>query len=238
MEVIAKTVGECWLKCIKKVLQQGKIWFDEDVKIIEILGLSVVIKNPCLKDPIIQKYGDPTVITHTLDKFKKNVVMANRPFTYADQIYNKNGVDQFEWLIERLTAKPETKAATICLLNEGSKDANLPCLTTIDFKIRDQKLFMNFFYRGQNILGRQYANFLALIKLQYDMAQRLNLNIGELRGYIASAHIYDYDLPYAIAISDNENITIRDLFYEKGPKSIRQNPTFKSQQIDQKQMQV
>ena len=84
--------------------------------------------------------------------------MPNRPFTYSVQIYNKNGIDQFEYLVERLEKKKESKSATISLLSEGITDANLPCLNIIDIKIRNEKLNLQFFFRSQNILGRQYAN--------------------------------------------------------------------------------
>lgn len=92
--------------------------------------------------------------------------MKNRPFTYGECIYNKNGIDQFEWLISRLESKLETKSATISLLTEGNNHPNLPCLNIVDVKIRDNKVNLQFFFRSQNIVGRQYANFIALAKLQ------------------------------------------------------------------------
>ena len=220
------TIGECWRESMRAILNHGSDFFDEDVVIRELMGLDVRIDNPRLTDPIVERFGDPEVVTHTLKKFEKGTVMSNRPFTYADCIYNKNGVDQFEWMIDRLTKKPETKSATICLLTEGNKHANLPCLTALDAKIRDNKVNVQFFFRSQNIVGRQYANLLAIAKLQFDLAARLGLDVGFLGGYIASAHIYDYDLPFARSILDNEDIRIRDLFYEAGPKSIRTNTLF------------
>ena len=157
-DIVSNTIGECWLKSISEVMKNGKQYFDEDVEIMEILGLSIKILNPKLQDEIVDKFGDKAIVSHTLDKFKKGVVMPNRPFTYSDQIYNKNGIDQFEYLVERLEKKKESKSATISLLSEGITDANLPCLNIIDIKIRNEKLNLQFFFRSQNILGRQYAN--------------------------------------------------------------------------------
>ena len=37
----ANTLGECWLKCIDTVIKKGSIFYDEDVKIKEILGLQI-----------------------------------------------------------------------------------------------------------------------------------------------------------------------------------------------------
>ncbi|WP_297882781.1 hypothetical protein, partial [uncultured Campylobacter sp.] len=178
--------------------------------------------SPNTSDEIICKFGDREVILHTLKKFSKGIVMENRPFTYGDLIYNKNGVDQFEWLVDRLNKKKETKSATICLLEEGIIDDNLPCLTTIDAKIRDGRLNLQFFF------GRQYANLLAIAKFQADLASRLLVKVGFIAGYIASAHIYEYDFEMANLLCQGSGIIIKDNFYSCGPKSIRENLKFRS----------
>jgi thymidylate synthase len=215
------TLGECWIKSVKTVMNNGQDFFDEDVKIKEVLGLSVEIKNPNLDDNIIYEYGDKNIINRMLKKFSKGIVMNDRPFTYGECIYNKNGIDQFEWLVNRLKSKKETKSATISLLTEGNNQAILPCLTTIDVKIRNNQLILQFFFRSQNIFGRQYANLLALTKLQSDLAKRCSVEVGKIQGYIASAHIYDYDFNQAKNLCANKKIIIKDKYYEDGPKSIR-----------------
>lgn len=220
-KVHAKTIGECWTNSIKLIMNNGNEYFDEDVKIKEILGLSIQIDNPQMDDNIINEFGDSIVINRTLEKFSKGVVMPNRPFTYGQRIYNKEGIDQFEWIIDRLKAKKESKSSTISLLTTGSKSANLPCLTTIDAKIRENKLVLQFFFRSQNIFGRQYANLLALVKLQKDLANRCSVEIGSIKGYVASAHIYEYDYKEALDICMNRKVSIQDKYYDFGPKSIR-----------------
>lgn len=225
--VTEKTLGECWLAAIGRVMECGSLAKDEDVSIKEILGLSVRIEEPNDADDIIYRFGNHGIIDHTVEKFNKGTVMTNRPFTYGDCIYNKNGVDQFEWLIKRIEHKPETKSATISLLTEGNSHPNLPCLNLVDVKIRNNKVNLQFFFRSQNIVGRQYANFIALAKLQKKIADRLSMDTGIMAGYIASAHIYEYDFDYAKAILGNQVVVIEDKFYTNGPKSIRENLSFK-----------
>lgn len=225
-DIVAHSIGECWLKSIKSVIEFGEIFNDEDVEIKEIQGLRVKIMKPEIQDEIIEKFGDKNVIEHTLNKFQKGVIMSNRPFTYGELIYNKNNVDQFEFIVNRLKNKKESKSATISLLDENMVGANLPCLNIIDAKIRDEKLILQFFFRSQNILGRQYANLLALAIIQKELAERLSVGIGFMGGYVASAHIYKYDYKYANGVCNNKNITIKDEFYSNGPKSIRENTNF------------
>ena len=219
--VYAETIGKCWLQCIQKVIRYGKTEYDEDVKIREILGLTVEVSKPQCHDDIISELGDKSVISRTLAKFAKGADMPDRPFTYGARIYDKSGIDQFEWLVHRLQAKRETKSATFSLLISGSQSPNLPCLTTVDAKIREEKLELQFFFRSQNIFGRQYANLLALAKLQADIATRCSVKTGTIKGYIASAHIYAFDFKEAELINSGKELSIQDKYYTNGPKSIR-----------------
>ena len=219
--MVNSTVGECWLSCIEYVLTNGQTHKDEDINIYETLGLTIEITHPIMNDPVIDKYGDGEVISNMLAKFSKGIVMTDRPFTYGERIYNHMQVDQFEWLVDRLTKKKETKSGTISLLIPGDTSPNLPCLTTIDVKIRDEKLELQVFFRSQNIFGRQYANLLALVDLQIKLAQQCCVEIGKLRCYIASAHIYEFDIDEAKRIILGDNLRIQDNYYLKGPKSIR-----------------
>jgi thymidylate synthase len=203
------------------VLNVGKAYHDEDVEIREILGLSVEVLQPRCTDEVVDRYGDRSVVERTLEKFSKGIVMPDRPFTYGSRIYDYSGVDQFEWLVQRIREKRETKSATICLLVPDCDSPNLPCLTTIDAKIRHDTLELQCFFRSQNIFGRQYANLLALARLQTDLATRCSVVPGSIRCYVASAHIYAFDYDEAICIASGGGSVIKDRYYEEGPLSIR-----------------
>ncbi|WP_417809104.1 thymidylate synthase [Thioclava sp.] len=145
--------------------------------------------------------------------------MPERPFTYGQRIFAMEGIDQFEWMVERLQRKPDTKSATINLLVPGCTAASLPCLTTLDAKIREGRLDLQFFFRSQNIFGRQYANLAALAQLQHDLAARCDTISGALRGYVASAHIYDFDVNEARKLAAGDPLRIADKYYEFGPQT-------------------
>lgn len=223
LHVQARTIGECWFDCIRTVLEHGRCHRDEDVAIREVLGLTVEVLMPMEFDPLIDAHGDDVVTARTLAKFTKGALLPDRPFTYGQRIYDFGGIDQFEWMIRRLNAKPETKSATICLLQPGSESPSLPCLTTLDAKIRNGLLDLQFFFRSQNIAGRQYANLAALARLQHELARRCSVEPGALRGYIASAHIYEYDTDEARRLCAGEAVKILDQFYSSGPASIRRS---------------
>jgi thymidylate synthase len=222
--VRAHTIGQCWLDSIRFVLDHGAHHHDEDVGLLEVLGVAVEILKPAESDPVIDAHGDKTMMARTFAKFAKGASAPDRPFTYGERIYDMSGVDQFEWMVDRLRRKPDTKSATIGLLLPGSTSANLPCLTTVDAKIRHERLDLQFFFRSQNIFGRQYANLAALARLQNALASRCGASPGALRGYVASAHIYAFDLDEARRICVGEAIEISDRYYVSGPRSIRTEP--------------
>lgn len=215
----AQSIGECWIESIRYVLNHGQRHHDGEVGLLEWLGLAVEIAAPREEDPLISAHGDRTVLTRTLAKFARGAYMPERPFTYGQRIFDMNGVNQFDWMVERLQRKPDTKSATINLLVPGCTAASLPCLTTLDAKIRRDRLDLQFFFRSQNIFGRQYANLAALTQLQGDLARRCNMVSGTLRGYVASAHIYDFDMDEARQIVAGIPIRIADRYYELGPQS-------------------
>ena len=219
--VRTQTIGQCWLESIRSVLDDGERHHDQDIGLLEVLGLAIEILKPAESDPVIAAHSDSTVMARTFAKFSKGASMPDRPFTYGERIYALLGIDQFEWMVERLQRMRETKSATIGLLLPGSKSAHLPCLTTIDAKIREERLDLQFFFRSQNIFGRQYANLAALARLQSDLATRCGTVPGALRGYVASAHIYEFDLDDARRISAGEAVTISDKYYLSGPCSVR-----------------
>lgn len=214
-----RTIGECWIASISHVLKHGQRHYDLKIEMLEVLGLSVEISEPNVQDPLLTAHGDMAVLSRTIAKFEKGAAMPERPFTYGERIFNMEGVNQFEWMVERLQSKPDTKSATINLLIPGSTATSIPCLTTIDAKIRRGRLDVQFFFRSQNIFGRQYANLVALAKLQSDLAHRCDIVAGALRGYVASAHIYGFDLDEAREIVAGAPIRIVDRYYQFGPQS-------------------
>ena len=222
ISVYAKTLGEAWKKSVQAVQENGEAHFDEDVQLLELRqGLSLTITEPKIEDPIIKRLGDPQVLGRMSKKFSQSAKMEDRPFTYGELIYCKSGVDQFAWMIERIRRKPETKSATISLIAEGDESPNLPCLVCLDAKLRDGAIDLHFFFRSQNVVGRQYANLVALAELQQKMAAELTCKSGIISGYISSPHIYDYDFEYAQKILGGGEFEIVDLFYSHGPRSTR-----------------
>lgn len=184
-----KNLGEAWFESMKLVLSSGQDFYDGDINLKEIRNLYVSIEDIDEHDEILEKYADRSRIELMKKKYFTCGLVGDYKIDYGSYIFNNNGVNQFEWLYERLKNKPETKSATIVMHIPGEE--NLTCLSMLDFKLRDDKLYMTAVYRSQNIYASQPGNLVALRNLQKALAEKLEVNVGGVELAVMSAHIYE-----------------------------------------------
>jgi thymidylate synthase len=83
----------------------------------------------------------------------------------------------------------------------------IPCVSMLDFKIRDNKLMLVAMCRSIDFGKKVYANMLALNKIQEKVANEIGTKVGPLIMYVVSAHIYDEDYKKVEEILDEINAT-------------------------------
>ena len=186
-----KTLGEAWLKTMKVVMNEGEDIWDEDVALREVRNLYITIDDIIDDDSVINKYADPDRVELMKKKYATCGLVGDYKMDYGSRIYNNHGINQIDWIVNRINQKPETKSATITLHEAG--DEMLPCLSLLDFKYRNGVLDMNVVYRSQNIYWSHPGNMLALRQMQKDVANELNYKIGKVELVVFSAHIYETD---------------------------------------------
>ncbi len=193
MYTITGTAGNNWLEYCKLVLEYGSDFHDEGEKIKELLDVFILFDNFDPNDSIFVKYGNP----HTIDLYKQKMIsleiIPELNTTYGKRLYAQQGFDQIKWLTDRLKRKPETKSATISLLLPDDPGPRIPCLTTIDCKVRGGKLHMTVFFRSQNV-ARSYANFISVHYLHEKIAIDSGHPLGQMKFIVSSAHIYERDI--------------------------------------------
>ncbi len=192
MQIIKeKTLGEAWLKAMQIVMNVGEDIWDEDIALREVRNLYITIEDIIDNDSVIQRYADHDRIQLMKEKYATCGLVGDYKIGYGSYIYNNNGINQIEWVIDRIKHKPETKSATISLHKPG--EDMLACLSILDFKYRNGVLDMNVVYRSQNIYWSHPGNMLALRQIQKDVADELNLKMGKVDLVVFSAHIYESD---------------------------------------------
>jgi thymidylate synthase len=188
----------------------GKPNHDGDVKILEVMGVSFNISKPNSSDFLAMSFGKPEMINAMVKNFNTNEPQFGFKFSYGARIFSGENSGGFEDVARLLRRKPEAKSASISLLRSGDfQGSHVPCITTIDFKLRDNKLHIYYFARSQDIFKKNYADNIAILKVGERLATELNVEIGTITGMIASAHIYEADFHAA-----NQLLTDAQLVFE------------------------
>lgn len=194
IELKAETIGEAWIEACRTIFNKGEAMKDENKGIRELLHFVVTIKNPSENDKLVEKYGDKKMIEWMNSNFleQKRVPELKNALSYGFRLFNFNGKNQVEWVIEKLRKKPETKAATISMIMKED-ESYIPCVSMLDFKLRNNRLTLTAFCRSIDFGNKVYANMIALHKIQKMVAEKLNAECGEIIMNVVSAHIYDED---------------------------------------------
>ena len=185
------SLGEAWLAAMKTVMEVGEDIFDEDVPLREVRNFYMTIHKISDTDAILKQYADHDRIELMKKKYATCGLVGDYKIDYGSYIYNNNGINQIDWIVNRIRNKPETKSATITLHKPG--EDKLACLSMIDFKYRNKTLDMTVVYRSQNIFGSQPGNMLALHQIQNDVAMALGYEIGKISLIVLSAHVYEHN---------------------------------------------
>jgi thymidylate synthase len=199
-QVYSKTPGEAWIEVCRLVLERGEKARDEDLILKEILNCFISIENPSMEDEILTKYGNikekewmrrlwlETKFVPAMERFPA------LEESYGKRIFDINGENHLEWVINKLKNNPDTKSATISTLSPGEKrKTNLSCITTLDFKIRNKKLITTIFVRSQDAYKKLQWDILFLGQIAKTIAEQVGIPPGPLNSFVVSEHIYDTD---------------------------------------------
>lgn len=106
--------------------------------------------------------------------------------------------DQIEAVIDKLRSKTESFGALVSLWEPYAslQRDNEPCLTTLQFRVRDGHLHMYSYIRTNDMFRGWSMNVPGLLMLLDFVADELDLRSGELTVTSGSAHVYDYDFEH------------------------------------------
>lgn len=193
MLTIKGTSGKNWVNYCKYVLDYGCKFYDENETIKELLDVMLIFDTFDPKDIIFNKFADKDLIRLYRKKMETTKIVPELNASYGKRLYDQLGINQIDWLINRLKNKPETKAATISLLLPNDPGPRIPCLSLIDIKIREGRLHLTGFFRSQNAF-RSYGNFIAVYYLHKKIAHATGYPMGKMKFMVSSAHIYEKDV--------------------------------------------
>jgi thymidylate synthase len=116
--------------------------------------------------------------------------------SYATRLYDyaHAGRDQIQWVIDRLTANPWARDATVTTFQPLTDTGYIPCVSLLDFWLVEGKLQLAVYANAIDFGTKGYANLVELAALQTRVAGELGVGVGTLTMTVKSAHIYETEL--------------------------------------------
>lgn len=179
---------------LKSILANGIEMQDDKGTIIEMVPFFIEMVHPPLTDKIIESFGDEKYLDFLSKNFNDLANIEEWGYSYAQRLYSLNNINQINEIVEKLKKNQFSKSATISLLLNEHDKKHKPCLTVLDFKIRESNLIINAFFRSQDIGKKMYGDAIELLKIGRKVSHELHINEIVLIHTICSAHIYFADL--------------------------------------------
>ena len=158
---------------------------------LEVLAANVAFVAGDEPDDILLRFGDRGMITEM-----EKVFFSSEPnglgHTYASLIRGPGGRTDLQDVIDLLHKQPETKRALVSFMADPGK--KVPCISAVQFLVRDGALQLIYFARGQDAFRKFYADALCLVAMGRTVAKAVGVKLGAVRGFIGSAHVYEQDL--------------------------------------------
>ena len=229
---IFNNLGEAWLYGLREIMNHGELVLDDSVRVRdvslkgltsnlsnftsnnkdlklrlkEIRGYNIKIYNISRNDDIINKYADADRILYTIKRYGNDCGENG----YGEFLRGKNN-EKVKSIIDKLQHNKNSKSAIIISPSEwGGNFGKSPCLTAVNFLVRNNKLLMYVFYRSQNIYTKQPGNLLALDQLHEEIAKSISVDKGPMELYVCSAHIYECDFEKVSIILESERGALED----------------------------
>jgi len=196
----AATIGEAWLAVARAVLGSGAASTYDRLPILELDLVTVTVTRPASADPLIDRLGDPERLAWMRTNFTDHALVADLggARSYAGRLYDYagSGRDQIAWVVDRLRADPTSRSATITTFEPLLDTGYIPCVSLLDFWIRDGAVEQVGYAHSIDFGAKGYGNLVQLAVLQERVAAALDRPIGALVLVVKSAHVYRTELAY------------------------------------------
>ncbi len=192
------TLGEAWTAIAAAILTDGVEGRWEGLPIVEVFRATLEVHSPRVDDPIIAHHGDPERLAWMHANFTdpSRVVELGDSDSYATRLfdYNHAGRDQIRWVIDRLSANPWARDATVTTFQPLTDTSYVPCISLLDFWLVKGELQLAVYAHSIDFGTKGYANLVELAALQARVAGDLGAGVGTLTLTVKSAHIYRTEL--------------------------------------------
>lgn len=208
MELVeARSLGDAWLEVARRVVSRGAraSWAGAPTR--ELTHVTLVVDEPDPEDATIAALGDPEWLRWMHANFfePKPVAELGGADSYATRLfdYEHSGRDQLAWVVARLRADPECRDATITTFQPLSDTTYIPCVSLLDFWLRESAVELVVYAHGLDFGKKAYGNLVELAALQAHVARELSAGAGRLVLHVKTAHVYEPELELMRSLSSS-----------------------------------
>lgn len=201
--VQGKTVAQTWLKLLNQINKYGRpkhTRYSQKNELKEILNLTAVVTEentfneyfpnylPFERKELLQYYPEMTTARR----------IPGTSYNYGHRMMKQFDIDQIQLIKELLKKRPASKkmiAVTIdprCDWGQADK-GDTPCMTQLLGSVQDNKFFMTVHFRSHDMVHGWPRNAFGLRRLQKQIADYGEIEMGSLCLISHSAHIYSDD---------------------------------------------
>jgi thymidylate synthase len=199
IQIEAQTIGAAWLAVARRILDDGAASAYDAAPILELERVTLGVARPASEDATVAELGDPERLAWMHANFTDHALVGElgHARSYAGRLYDyaAGGRDQVQWVIDRLRVDPTSRSATITTFEPLLDSSYIPCVSLLDFWIRDGRLNSIVYAHSIDFGTKGYANLVELARLMETVAGGLRLPVGRLDFIVKSAHIYEPDVP-------------------------------------------
>ncbi|NWF94558.1 MAG: hypothetical protein HXY34_00275 [Candidatus Thorarchaeota archaeon] len=204
LTVEGKTIGECWRQAVLRIIHDGRRTWDGDLQLRELLHVTLAIEHPDENDPMALRPSQLAMREWMRSNFEHvgRIKELRDSWSYAWRLHSFQGHDQLRWVVECLTKKPESKSVTITMLQAAGTEDYIPCVSLLDFKLRDGVLILTVTCRSLDFGQKALHNLCSLSHVARSVCEQLSCKTHRLHVLVISAHVYERDV--ASLVSDLE----------------------------------
>lgn len=193
-----KTLTEAWIDLLRQIMEYGR---DVDDEIREAMAVTTRFSTVPEDLSTLERHG----LDDTVPEMRK-VFFSAEPnrfgHSYRSFWRGPRGKDDLSDVIALLREQPSTKRALLTFVDPAG--IRVPCLNLIHFLLRDGRLEVAYFARGQDIYLKFCADALCVYDFGAQVADGIGLPLGSCAGTISSAHVYCKDFSRVEAILGGE----------------------------------
>jgi thymidylate synthase len=193
-----ETIGAAWLAVAQRILAEGAESTYDSAPILELERVTLSVARPASVDATVSELGDAERLAWMHANFTDHALVPElgHARSYAGRLYDYGaaGRDQVQWVIDRLRADPTSRSATITTFEPLLDTTYIPCVSLLDFWIRDGELDAIVYAHSIDFGAKGYGNLVELAYLMERVAEGVGFEVGRLDFVVKSAHIYESDL--------------------------------------------